>query len=81
MNTNLVRYRCRANVHADASRNANVGGSPVTIYEGAWAYCPVGADSEHVWEAIDPVSLSDLKLVEIIVRPREAAPRTREARA
>ena len=35
---------------------------------------PVGAGAEHVWEAIEPVSLTDLKLVEIIVRPREAAP-------
>jgi hypothetical protein len=58
-----------------------MAGSPVTIYEGAWAYCPVGASSEHLWEAIEPVSLSDLKLIDVIVRPREAAPRTREARA
>ena len=80
-NGNLVRYRCRASDHTDASRNANMAGSPVTIYEGAWAYCSVGAGSEHIWEAIEPVSLSDLKLIEVIVRPREAAPRTREARA
>ena len=73
-NGNLVRYRCRASDHGEASRNANMAGNPVTIHEGAWAYCPVGAGAEHVWEAIEPVSLTDLKLVEIIVRPREAAP-------
>jgi len=47
--------------------------SPVTIYEGAWAYCPGGASSEHEWEAIEPVTLADLRLVEE-VRPREVAP-------
>ena len=80
-NGNLVRYRCSANDHADAGRNPTLAGSPVTIYEGAWAYCPVGAGAEHVWEAIEPVSLSALKVIEIIVRPREIGPRTREARA
>jgi hypothetical protein len=74
MNSNLVRFTCRAKVHVDASRNATVAaGSPVTIHEGAWAYCPAGARSEHVWEAIEPVTLSDLKLIEIS-RPRETAP-------
>ena len=74
MNSDLVRFICRAKVHVDASRNANVAvGSPVTIHEGAWANCPAGARSEHVWEAIEPVTLADLKLIEI-PRPREAAP-------
>ena len=36
-NGNLVRYRCRANDHADAGRNPTLAGSPVTIYEGATA--------------------------------------------
>jgi hypothetical protein len=66
VNSNLVRFICRAKSHVDASRNATVAvGSPVTIHEGAWAYCPAGARSEHEWEAIEPVTLSDLKLVEI----------------
>ena len=82
MKSGLVRYACRANIHVDGSRTAGgAAGNPVTIYEGAWAYCPAGARTEHVWEAIEPVSLSDLKLVELIVRPREAAQETREARA
>ena len=74
LNSNLVRFVCRAKVHVDASRNATVAvGSPVTIHDGAWAYCPAGARSEHQWEAIEPVTLADLKLVEV-GRPREAAP-------
>ena len=72
--TNLVRYVCRAKVHVDASRNAAIAaGSPVTINQGAWAYCPAGARTEHEWEEIEPVTLSDLKLVGL-ARSREAAP-------
>lgn len=74
MNSNLVRFICRAKVHVEASRNATVAvGSPVTIHEGAWAYCPAGARTDHVWEGIEPVPLADLKLIEIAL-PRETAP-------
>ena len=74
MNSNLVRFVCRAKVHVDASRNATVAvGSPVTIFQASWAYCPAGARSDHEWQAIEPVTLTDLKLVEV-VRPREVAP-------
>jgi hypothetical protein len=73
VNSNLVRFICRAKSHVDASRAATVAvGSPVTIHEGAWAYCPAGARSEHQWEAIEPVTLSDLKLIEV-GRLREVA--------
>jgi len=74
MNTDLVRYACRAKAHLEASPNAAVEpGSPVTIHEGAWAYCPAGVHAAHEWEPIEAVTLADLKLVEA-VRPREAAP-------
>ena len=74
MNGNLVRYVCRAKVHVDASRNATVAaGSPVTVYEGEWAYCAAGARTGHEWEAIDLVTLTNLKLIEV-VRPHEVAP-------
>jgi len=74
MNSNLVRFACRAKTHVDASRHATVAiGSPVTINDGAWAYCPAGARAEHEWEAIDPVTLTDLKLIGA-ARLREAAP-------
>jgi len=74
MNSNLVRFVCRATMHVDASRNATVAlGSPVTIHDGAWAYCPTGARTEHDWEPIEPVTLTDLKLTGV-GRPRETAP-------
>jgi len=82
MKSGLVRYACRAKIHVDGSQNAGgAAGNPVTIYEGAWAYCPAGAMTEHVWEAIKPVSLTDLKLVELIVRPRDAAAEGSRTRA
>ena len=73
MTTDLVRYVCRAPTHLAASRNATVAvSSPVTIHEGAWAYCPAGSRIEHAWQAIEPVTLADLKLIEVM-RPREVA--------
>jgi hypothetical protein len=75
MNSDLVRFVCRARMHLEASRNATVAvGSPVTINDGAWAYCPAGARAEHKWEAIEPVTLADLKLIGV-GRPSEATAR------
>ncbi len=38
----------------DTSRTARlVAGSPVTIHEGAWAYCPAGSRTDHAWKAIE----------------------------
>jgi hypothetical protein len=74
LNSNLVRFVCRAGAHVDASRNATVAvGSPVTIHDGVWAYCPAGARTDHEWDAIEPVTLTDLKLIGG-GRLREAAP-------
>ena len=74
MNTDLVRFVCRSSVHSEASRNPTEAvRSPVTIHDGAWAYCPAGTQTEHEWKAIVPVSLADLRLIEV-GRPREAAP-------
>ena len=74
MKSNLVEYVCRATAHGDASRgSAAKQASPITIHDRAWAYCPAGARSDHEWEAIDPVSLTDLK-VTAYARAREAAP-------
>ena len=73
MNSDLVRFVCRAKMHVDASRDVTAAlGSPVTIHDGVWAYCPTGARTEHEWETIEPVTLPVLKLTG--VRPREAAP-------
>ena len=68
-----MRFVCRAKVHVSASSSGTLAGSPVTIHDGAWAYCPAGARTEHEWEAIEPVTLSDLKLI-AVARAREAAP-------
>jgi hypothetical protein len=74
VNSNLVRFVCHAKSHVEASRNATIGGgSPVTIHQGAWSYCPAGAHTEHEWEAVEPVTLSDLKLI-AVARRRETAP-------
>jgi hypothetical protein len=74
MNTDFVRFVCRSSIHSEARRKPTEAvRSPVTIHDGAWAYCPEGAAIEHEWEAIEPVTLADLRLNEV-VRPREAAP-------
>jgi hypothetical protein len=74
VNSNLVRFVCRAKIHVEASRNATVAvGSPVTIHDGAWSYCPAGARTDHEWEAVEPVTLGDLKLI-AVARRRETAP-------
>jgi len=73
MSGDLVRHICRAKAHLDMRRDPRLTeGSPVTIHDGGWAYCPAGARSEHQWEAIEPVSLADLRLL-AAARPREAA--------
>jgi len=73
MTSNLVRFVCRAKGHVEATPDEMVdAGSPVTIHDGAWAYCPAGARTEHDWEEVEPVSLAELKLIKP-VRPREVA--------
>jgi hypothetical protein len=74
MRSNLVSYVCRSSVHVRASRAPAVAAtSPVTVHEGEWAYCPAGASTEHEWEAIEPVNITELKVVGLL-RHREVAP-------
>jgi hypothetical protein len=35
--------------------------SPVTVYQGKWAYCAAGLVSKHDWRAISPTSREELK--------------------
>ena len=35
--------------------------SPVTVYQGKWAYCAAGLVSKHDWRAIPPTSREELK--------------------
>jgi hypothetical protein len=72
MNNALVRYVCRAKAHIAMSLSAKpADASPVTIHAGSWAYCPAGARADHSWEAVEPVTLANLKLLDAAL-PREA---------
>ncbi len=33
----------------------------ITIHEGAWAFCPLGAVDEHAWERIESTNLESLR--------------------
>ena len=35
--------------------------SPVTIFQGCWAYCPHGYGTGHEWAPIEPISDVNLK--------------------
>jgi hypothetical protein len=51
----LVKFVCVAKAHAD-------GRSPsaLTIHDGAWAFCPKGAESTgHEWRPSDGLPLTD----------------------
>jgi hypothetical protein len=54
ISSSLIRYYCVA--HRERSNDR----SPVTIYQGSWAYCPYGYGPGHEWLAIKPVSDVDL---------------------
>ena len=50
----LFHYYCVAH------RSRSLDRSPVTIYEGHWAFCMQGYGKGHDWVAIDPISDVDL---------------------
>ena len=52
--SSLFRYYCVAH------RQRSIDRSPVTIYQGCWAYCPHGYGAGHEWVAIKPISDVDL---------------------
>lgn len=68
-----IHFVCRAK-HAKATAVSKTSAleTPITLNEGLWAYCSHAAPAEHIWEAIEPVSLADLKLAEVATpaRPR-----------
>ena len=59
-----IHFVCKAK-HGDAATVPSSLESPVTLHEGQWAYCARAARTGHMWEAIPPVSLSELKLTEV----------------
>jgi hypothetical protein len=62
--TKLVRYVCRAADHQEPSLfdpRAPWSPNPLRLREGAWAYCPMGAQDGHQWEQIADRPIADLR--------------------
>ena len=62
----LVKFVCVAKAHAGGRSDA-----ALTIHDGAWAFCPIGADrTDHEWRPSDGLPLAEaMRFV-----PREAPP-------
>ena len=76
MSEPLIEYRCGEPKHVasnkdGAAKDGAAPRSPVTVVEGKWAYCPMGAASEHKWEIIRPTALSALSVTRVIRRSLE----------
>jgi hypothetical protein len=69
----LVKFVCVAKPHAAGRSDA-----ALTIHEGVWAFCPMGADrTDHDWRPSDGLPLADaMRFV-----PREVAEPVRSAPA
>ena len=64
----LVKFVCVAKAHARGRSD-----SALTIYEGAWAFCPSGADEEHHdWQPSAGLALTDA--LRFTPRPQAPAP-------
>jgi hypothetical protein len=62
--TKLVRYVCRTPGHHQLSvfdARAPWAPNPLRLREGAWAYCPIGAEDGHEWEQIADRPIDDLR--------------------
>jgi DNA-binding response OmpR family regulator len=61
----LFQFVCRAAAHLVTGERPKTSAtsSPVTMHLGKWAYCTGGASVGHDWQAVDPVSLADLRRV------------------
>ena len=69
--THLIELVCRKDHGASERQDF----SPVlTVYERKWGWCVNSGDSNHVWDAVEPLSLDELRL-------RERAHRLEEVRA
>lgn len=53
-----VAFVCRNPKHRG---HADVISNAVTINEGEWAFCPIGAADEHVWERTQSANLDTLR--------------------
>jgi hypothetical protein len=62
----LVKFVCVAKAHAHGRSDA-----ALTIHEGMWAFCPMGAEQKgHEWRPSDGLSLTDA----MRFTPRQRAP-------
>jgi hypothetical protein len=55
-----IRFVCRAQKHQHPAK-PSMPTSPVTYHDGAWAYCASGAAADHQWEAVDAMSLEEIR--------------------
>ena len=56
-----IHFRCTAPEHQRPVADPRAPTSPVTYHDGHWAYCPLGFHDGHVWLAIAPSSLDEVK--------------------
>ena len=62
--TKLVRYVCQAVDHRQPSlfdSTASWAPNPLSLRDGAWAYCPMGAPDGHDWRQIADRPIDDLR--------------------
>jgi hypothetical protein len=71
MSEPMIEYRCGEPKHVASIKDGAAPRSPVTVVDGKWAYCPMGAASEHKWELIRPTALSGLSVTRVIRRSVE----------
>jgi hypothetical protein len=58
----LIHFRCTAPEHQrPTATDLRSPTSPVTYYDGRWAYCPLGFHDGHSWTAITPSTLDEVK--------------------
>ena len=67
----LVKFMCSATAHAAGRSDA-----ALTIHDGAWAFCPAGAEATgHQWVPSDGLPIADA----MRFTPRQQAPATARA--
>jgi hypothetical protein len=52
-----IAFFCRNPKHR---RHPDIISNAITINEGQWAFCPLGAIDEHLWERTQPTNLESL---------------------
>lgn len=63
----LISWVCRVDHTVKAGQQLR---TTVTVYRGAWAYCPQGSFTDCIWQATEPTPYEQLRSVR---RPSETA--------